>query len=222
MAELVEALELFIAGASGAGEGDCTQWTGLMKLAMGLAKIADLAVDWVLVIKLYSGDYCVMEECGEDVQVLEYLDPVFTHEIVVPVDSLEGLGGVIGVAIGAAILGTFIEFAAIYVTGRYPVPDKPQPWPQQPQHTATRDVKIAFNNEADKYNNALATRKKLAAGRLLCDDLPTAAISIYLLVKARQFQMADMILLILSGGYALLTLLYYCTRAALVVADQTV
>ena len=38
--------------------------------------------------------------------------------------------------------------------------------------------------------------------------------SIYLLVKA-QFEVTDLTLLILSGGYALLALLYYCTRGAL-------
>ena len=55
MAEALEVLLSLCDAASGA-EGSCTDWRTLMLLLMGVAKIADIAADWVVVVKLLLGD----------------------------------------------------------------------------------------------------------------------------------------------------------------------
>ena len=61
------------------------------------------------------------------------------------------------------------------------------------------------------YNESVKRGKWLAFGRLFMDDVPTAAVAIYLLVAA-EFELADAILLGLSGGYSLLAFVYHITR----------
>ena len=60
-------------------------------------------------------------------------------------------------------------------------------------------------------NAKVKRNKRLAYGRLFMDDVPTAAVAIYLLVAA-EFELADAILLGLSGGYSLLAFIYHITR----------
>ena len=51
MAEALEVVLSLCDAASGA-EGSCTDWRKLTLLLMGVAKIADIAADWVVVVKL--------------------------------------------------------------------------------------------------------------------------------------------------------------------------
>ena len=238
MAEVIEAVELWIAAGQMCGGAECKDFKTLMKFLMGLAKVADIAVDWVLVAKLYSGDYCLKEVCGNAmpglanathmlVENVTMVNTTHTHDILVEevghgheaiththevavtsttvtsTNRLEGLGAIIVLACLAAVLGTIIELVAVLVAMRHSSEVVPISVPPEG----------FFAKQADKnaYNAALRRHKLLAAGRLLCDDVPTAAISIYLLAKA-EFEVTDLVMLCLSGGYALLTLLYYCTR----------
>ena len=56
MAEALEVVLSLCDAASGA-EGSCTDWKTLMLLFMGVAKIADIAADWVVVVKLLLGPW---------------------------------------------------------------------------------------------------------------------------------------------------------------------
>ena len=54
MAEAIEVVLALCDAASGA-EGSCTDWRTPMLLVMGVAKVADIAADWVVVVKLLLG-----------------------------------------------------------------------------------------------------------------------------------------------------------------------
>ena len=55
MAEALEVVLTRCDAASGA-EGSCTDWRTLMLLLMGVAKFADIAADWVVVIHWLPGE----------------------------------------------------------------------------------------------------------------------------------------------------------------------
>ena len=109
--------------------------------------------------------------------------------------GLEGLEPIIAVSIFAAVLGTIIEVAAMIVTCR----------------TGSTESEPTTDEATMVYNESVKRGKWLAFGRLFMDDVPTAAVAIYLLVAA-EFELADAILLGLSGGYSLLAFVYHITR----------
>ena len=217
MAEALEVVLSLCDAASGA-EGSCTDWKTLMLLLMGVAKIADIAADWVVVVKLLLGDYTLISDSNTtrpnvththtlaSAEGHDHADITITHTHAGHESAgLEGLEPIIAVSIFAAVLGTIIEVAAMIVTCRSRDTLKPEP-----QLPSDGDV-YKHNRNVDKHNALVKRGKWLAFGRLFMDDVPTAAVAIYLLVAA-EFELADAILLGLSGGYSLLAFVYYITR----------
>ena len=209
MAEALEVVLSLCDAASGA-EGNCTDWKTLMLLLMGVAKIADIAADWVVVVKLLLGDYTLISDSNTTrpnvthTHTLTHSAEGHGHADITIMHThaghdsagLEGLEPIIAVSIFAAVLGTIIEVAAMLVT-----------------FLSVKKLKVGSDEDASvaEHNASVKRGKWLAFGRLFMDDLPTAAVAIYLLVAA-EFQLTDAILLGLSGGYSLLAFLYYVTR----------
>ena len=105
-----------------------------MLLVMGVAKVADIAADWVVVVKLLLGDYSIASDVASapnvtnvthtHTQVLEsaeghdHATVTITHTHGVPASEGSLLVPIIAVSITAAVLGTTIEVIAMIVTCR--------------------------------------------------------------------------------------------------------
>ena len=138
MAELVGSIIAIVGAVGGDGKGNGLSWRPVVMILIGLAKIADIAADWVLVGKLLAGDYCLDEVCGKGLLGnVSMINQSHTHDLVPhadghghvykinhthlvtqgePVDKVQGLEILIGFAIAAAVLGTFIELLALVIT----------------------------------------------------------------------------------------------------------
>ena len=212
-----------------------------MLLIMGVAKIADIAADWVVVVKLLLGHYSISSDVAAEMgwnanatnvththtQVLEsaeghdHATVTVTHTHEVPASDLASLFEmIIAMAITAAVLGTIIEVIAMIVTCRKSSAaaaegnddddddDHGDFCAALSSFLRIDDFCAAFSGTRHKKT----TRNKwLAMGRFVMDDLPAATVALYLLVYA-EFELADAILLGLSGGYSLLAFLYHMTR----------
>ena len=211
MAELVGSIIAIVGAVGGDGKGNGLSWGPVVMILVGLAKIADIAADWVLVGKLLGGDYCLDEVCGEGMlgKTGNMTNQSHTHNLVPnadghghvykinhthlvqsdgePVDKVQGLETLTDFAIAAAVLGTFIELFGLVLTYKADGGD--------------------INSIFQKANlEKRPTRFYLSISRLCFDDLPTAVITIYLLVNA-QFDTTELVVLFLSIGYSLLAIM---------------
>ena len=140
MAELVGSIIAIVGAVGGDGKGNGLSWRPVVMILIGLAKIADIAADWVLVGKLLGGDYCLDEVCGEGMlgKTGNMTNQSHTHNLVPnadghghvykinhthlvqsdgePVDKVQGLETLTDFAIAAAVLGTFIELFGLVLT----------------------------------------------------------------------------------------------------------
>jgi len=209
MAELVASI---MGAAGGDGEGNGLSWGPVVMILIGLAKIADIAADWVLVGKLLGDDYCLDAVCSEGMLGnVSMINQSHTHDLVPhadghghvykinhthlvtqgePVDRLQGLETLTDFAIAAAVLGTCIELFALTVTYKAEG-GEPRYW----------------------------TKLSLAVSRLCFDDIPTGVITIYLLLNA-QFDTTELVLLILSIGYSSLAILVILNEAVELYGEQ--
>ena len=167
----------------------CRAW---LKLSMGLAKVADIITDWILVAKLSEGIYVLKGASTMNTTHTHVVTSkghvqdhsiTHTHSVVDP--NSNDLSAVIVFAILAAVLGTIIEVISIR----------------------------ALQKRYDDDESRVRVNKRMAFGRLVCDDVPTCIIAIWLMLNT-QFEPIDLLLLILSGGYSMLVFLYYVTRKA--------